>query len=849
MSDPVVPYNAQFDPLSNSQLPGWNYHNPWANAPGGPIGQQVASMAGSYLMGQNGFVATGMGYSGSLNNNMQQQMFSATHLQAMQQASARDMDIMLQTQRGMFAMMGQNVGAEEEKALRAFNAYAAKVGPYIDPRTYDVLTGGRGEGNLTRALHIGGQSRRDPVTGYWGMSADTSSHISQGLHQTYFDEPNYQQKTAGLTSWQMGQMFDELNRRGMMPSIGTERERVVAGLMAAQSNGKDVTAILNNAGVDSSRFAGGKESLLHGLGDDAISKLAKDSDVQSGMRSADAGRIAQVLDKYKGAVSAVQEIFGDAGHPNAPMRDLLNALDALTQGAMQQVDPGRTEMTVRNMYNAAKAAGVDMNTVAGMMQAAGMQTNAMGINPIFTSQMVTGGLVFGAAYNDSGIGSVPAWGMQNQKQMMGSYMGAYGRAINSDLANRVGALMRLDERFGGFTGDAAELIEQIKKGTMPANLAGMGYSDFVSMLTKNNPGISAYEVETAFNAEQANQEYIYKNNLGGLITRFAQPEELKNQVLLPSFSEQAYGKVTKLLGAGKHGGLADRMAKEMASSFMSMSDAIFTNAKSRNIRTATDLSKYLSETAAKDPNSEEAKLWSKLQTMTPEEREKELSLLAENAYTEAEQHWKELGGEGGLVSARKMYSKEASDSYGKISADVQLKSALDSIRKGTLAGGSPLMTVMQALQEAGQNPSEATLKGVIAKSLGGTGKEKLAGTLATDLWTLHKSYEELDDLQNSKLSGAAARGDKDAEARYQKLYDDKKKVIEETQQKIQKYMDDNGLTQTLGEMTSNGGGGDAAINFGTVIIQAGNAEITIKDAKGRGAPAKNETRGGSPVST
>jgi hypothetical protein len=848
----VIPYNVSYDPLAQSQVPGWSYYNPWQGAPGGMIGQQFAAMAGQSLMGQQGYMPMGMGYQGGLYNNIQMQMFSASHMKAMQTASQQDMNILMSTQRGMASMAGVKIGEAEEKALGEFNSYLLKAAPYVDPRTLDVLSGGRSAVNMAHFMHLGGRVRRDAVTGMRGMSGDTAAHVAQGAYKNYFEDANYGMRTAGLTSMQMGQMFDELSRRGMMAPIGTQRERVVAGLMDADQRGIDVGSILQNNGINAGRFTGGgAESMLKGLNDSEINKLSKNTDVQHGMRSVDAKRITDTLDKYKGAIAAVQEIFGENGRPNAPMRELMNALEQLTQNGMQQLQPGRTEMVVRNMYNAAKAAGVDMATVTGMMQAAGQQTNEMGRNPLFATQMTTGGLVFGAAYNDAGLGANPAWGLQTQKQMIGSHMAATGRAINSELANRVATMFRLRDRVGSMGGRSGQILKDIESGVMDGRLADMGYGAFRDMVA-GDTGLSTNQIETALQHRQQNEEFIYNNNLGGIINRYAQPHEMDRKVLGMAGESQANAMTRKLLGKGNFSGLNTRLSQNLTASWRSMNATVMTNGKARTISASRDLYDYLERTAKNDPGSDEAKLYGKLKGMSEADRNRELNMYAENAWGEAEQNYMEDYGGEPLINVMLRQSAAAGLATDKAGAEVKLKSALEARSAGIFSGGSPLFNLIKNIQQAGENPNQATLTDVLAKSLGGIGKKELAGKLASDLIALDKAQDKLKEMHDSAPQ-AAERG-KEAENALEEQSNIQMRVIEDMKKKIQSFMDENGLTQTLGSLIDEEKGGpgsnETAMNFPgcTINITAPEGTLTLKNAKGT-AVAKNETRRGGAVAT
>jgi hypothetical protein len=58
-------------------------------------------------------------------------------------------------------------------------------------------------------------------------------------------------------------------------------------------------------------------------------------------RSVDASRITDSLKRYSKAVAAIRDVFGDNGRPDAPMNELLSALDGLTANTSSMLAPER----------------------------------------------------------------------------------------------------------------------------------------------------------------------------------------------------------------------------------------------------------------------------------------------------------------------------------------------------------------------------------------------------------------------------------------------------------------------------------------------------------------------------
>lgn len=853
MSD-VVPYNNSYGPMAQSQLDSFSYYSAYPGAPGGAIGQAIAGVAGSYVMGQYGHIPVGMGYGGNMYSSMRQQMFSQSHMQAMQQASQADIANAIQFQRGFLKSMGMEVTAQGEKNLQAFNTYMSNIAPIADPYTWNALNGGRSGAVMAHGVHLGGMFRRDAATGFQGMSGATSAHVAGGLYQNYFSDPFWQYKTAGFDSLGMSEMFDEATRRGLMPGIGSERQRVVGGLDYIRRNGGDVAGGLARAGIDPSKYDPNNavNSLGQSLTDDEIKKLAGDQDVQAGMRSTDTGRIIQTLDKYKGALAAVREIFGDAGRPNAPMRELFNMLDQITQGATHQVDSGRMEMMVRNMHNAAKSAGLNMNEMMAVFGAAGRMTDQIDKNPMFATQVATGGMAFMTAYNNLGLGAVPAWGMQSNKQMAATYMKNYTNAINSSASNRLATAMRLNDLLGGekgFGGQIGDLVLNAKMGVIRPEFANIGDGDFIEMMVRDT-GLDRSTVEKALRAENANDEYIHKNNLGGLVTKYLQPEEFKSLVLGTNggaFARESYSLISGVMGdKNVSGKLVQEIAEVAASSLTDMGAALQSDAVLRGVRMSSDIEAHLRKA---DPNSEAGKLWAKLSAMSPEERAKTLQTFAATAFTEADNDAISMGMEGGLIPALRLHAPTTTEETGKVSADVKTQSVLAAMASGEMLGGSPIMDLMKAIQEGGEDPNQASLHKYVAKVLGGKDKGHLAAKLSGDLYSIYTRKQELEGLKG-QATEAAKRGDFGLSRELTDKYEAEVKSIGEAEAKITEFMQVNGLAQEFGTMVDeakDGAGGGMTLNNANINITAGGATISLNGANGGTGGAKGQKRGGSPV--
>ena len=164
---------------------------------------------------------------------------------------------------------------------------------------------------------------------------------------------------------------------------------------------------------EAERFARGEssksaEEVLQGMGGEALAG------------NVDASRTASKLKSYTDSLSAVRDIFGDNGNPNAPMPALMAALDQLTQGGMGQMNPGKMAQTLRQMQTLARETGTGMQQLAQMSAVAGNMGQQLGIAPSVTMQNVANTLgitkaaMDGGAFSNNVFGTVGKEQFQNQ---------------------------------------------------------------------------------------------------------------------------------------------------------------------------------------------------------------------------------------------------------------------------------------------------------------------------------------------------------------------------------------------------------------------------------------------------
>jgi hypothetical protein len=189
----------------------------------------------------------------------------------------------------------------------------------------------------------------------------------------------------GISAGQLGGIAENLSLRGLVS--GSEFGR--AGLMR-NLGGIDQTTLMAraqaaNAGAG---IAGIKQDKAGNVDLSAVSaadldQLTKDDPVAAKLREFDATKVKKSIQSYVGAMAAMRDIFGDAGHPNAPIPALMQALEGMTSGAMGQVDPSKLGQMARQTYYLAKTAGISADTAMVMQQDAAVRGQQLGIESPF----------------------------------------------------------------------------------------------------------------------------------------------------------------------------------------------------------------------------------------------------------------------------------------------------------------------------------------------------------------------------------------------------------------------------------------------------------------------------------
>jgi hypothetical protein len=445
---------------------------------GAPIGApipDVSPLAPLNLQqyGIGGIIAGALGNS-YLSNAMQQQGIlpmgnagsymqayrARDHLQMRQNVSSQlaseDAGGIYKTLRGGAAMAGMPFNEQQREAARKFSQNIAALGPtlaMVAPDFLDAISGEKGSVQVMASQMMeANRYRMDPVTGKMGYSADTNRDMVKDIFGTMFSKDNMA-RMQGLRAGDIGQMYKDLASEGLTGPTGSIREKTIRALQSSRESGTDLTALGDKVGVKI-----GTGTNLESLSDADLTKLRKDTGVQSKITQGDARQITDKLQSYVGSVSAMREVFGENGDPNAPMPKLINALRGLTSGQMQAFDANRLNTMVRDMQSMSQMSGKSVDQLVAMNQAA-HQANAAALGPGFSRYGVqfdhaSTRLGVAAGMSMAQLGGATGFGALNRQQLEQTVQQQYANSLNSEMFNAMGVATRL-EKSGGFSDNEA----------------------------------------------------------------------------------------------------------------------------------------------------------------------------------------------------------------------------------------------------------------------------------------------------------------------------------------------------------------------------------------------------------
>ncbi len=459
--------------------PGQQYRGPFDLQTQNPMINMAGQMVIPLLMQQ--FLGTKSGKTWgqfSPSQNLYDQMAAKHYFEqqqvAMNAAALRDQASYQATiQGGMMLATGKPLSLAQEQQAYGMSKQVADMTPMLaqilGPDFVDMLHGSRGSSVvLSQALHRSLQTARDSVTGAIGASGDTAGMIANEIYSRHFGTNADLSEMKGLSAGQAGLLFEQMQQRGLMPPGGGQlgvQERYASVAKMALSKEQVARLAENDADIQRIRKSG-RTPTQHDY-DEAETRIRTtkstiDADVAKGgpidaaklaelpgtsdmLRSSDAQRYADRLKNMAGAITAMRDIFGDMGRPNAPMRELINGLEALTQGGLATMSPAELERIARSTHVLAKQTGVSMQAILGLTAQGAEQGKRLGLDPVFAIQSTQAAIAYGAAARDTQRLDRPVYGALSMEQLTLYDQQLRQNAVGSQTGNQIMATARMAE--------------------------------------------------------------------------------------------------------------------------------------------------------------------------------------------------------------------------------------------------------------------------------------------------------------------------------------------------------------------------------------------------------------------
>jgi len=474
---------------------------PGMNGPLGMIVQMLLQPMIQQLSASHGFIPLQFQQTQGAYDHLTANMVFRERMRTMQIGSDQDQETAYRTLRGIAHLNNTPWNDSTRSAARNMAKQAATWLPHLamaNPDFLDQASGVRGSSTVMHQfMSMGLRYARDPITGLTGPDGETSGAIASRVFKNFYGKDlsleEVASRTRGLSAGRMGQLFEELQRRGLMGAGITEqdRERVRA------ETEREIEASPNAAS-------------LRGQADEINNKK---------LTNITADRYTSRLKNMAGAVQAMREIFGDQGR-KGNMVELINSLDALTQGGLATMSGAKLESTVRNIHMLVKNSGMTMDGMLQLMAGGARVADKLGLDREYVVGASQGAASFSAAFAQTGGGNLPGYGSLSREKVIQLDQQLRLNAAASFQANLLSSVVSLEK--GGFIKSgtaAARLAKEIKDGTIKGPLS---LEEYYRVLKES--GVTRDMANQSLHNTEANREYGLEYDVQDTVRNF-QPKE------------------------------------------------------------------------------------------------------------------------------------------------------------------------------------------------------------------------------------------------------------------------------------------------------------------------------------
>lgn len=309
------------------------------------------------------------------------------------------------------------------------------------------------------------------------MSSDSLKQFSQNVYQNLYGPDANLDEMHGFGAVASGEMMETLFQQGRLPqSIGalSAADRVKA-LSRTKRDDKTMNELSRQFGHsellsrDAAYASASEEEQKIMLADklpgfrsrlestfqevdkfqakDPRAKSAEEIEQLDGVGLAanalDAKNVSRAVKEYNGAVSAIREIFGDNGNPNAPIQQLIANLQHLTNGAQGSMGAGKVESLVREIRLAARDTNTDLQNLNAIAAEKKAMARGLGLQEVTAEKGLAGDLLRGQAMADAGVFEKPGFGKLNRAEAEARMSAMSTRGDASAVGRSLAAMNRL----------------------------------------------------------------------------------------------------------------------------------------------------------------------------------------------------------------------------------------------------------------------------------------------------------------------------------------------------------------------------------------------------------------------
>lgn len=698
----------------------------------GPLGAAALNGPFQSMMQSAGYAPMGVGHDQNIYDIMRARQFYAQQRQAVAQSAMFDRRHYMRTMRNLYSSAGIGFGLEQRRTAGAISNLAMAGSPILAqmaPEFLDSLGGQVGSAAvMSSRIMDAGRYMMDPVTGMSGMSAASVSRLTGQLYAGV--EAN---RGRDISAGGMGSLFAELEHRGRVGGSGflSQQDQLAALRNDAVFGQRGLDAAGRRTGVNAKGNISGKE----------LDNLMMDPEVGERLRAIDSSRVQKNVEGYAKAVSVMRDIFGDSGRPNAPMKDLLAGLEALTMGMSNQFDPTQLANVAQKTYTLSKNAGINMNALMAIQGNMAAGAARSGLDPSFAIGGTQQSLAANQALRQLGYGQGGGWNGMNVDQMTQLYGNLYTGAAASDTGNRLSFLNRTGQEVGfkqGTAGAAAFAALKNGQSTYRDPVSGREVSlsslDNEALMTMASSGTGMSKAAALRMLDERNVNKEFTSSAVINTTMASQFSDVRRQLLGDTTASALQGAFGERMTPEKAREMATKVSGTVLDQFMGMKADNITNFKG-------DLSGNI-EAAVRQHGG-----GAMLDGMSAEDRQRYVNSLATTVLGANNQAIKNsnFSGFGDMLGLRRMAGPELSKRVGQLDsqadADATMLNSLSGLGRGGL-----LRRGFDALSGLTDLSAPGAVKAALAKTVGGVSVSDISDSVSGPMMEIEKMRRDAASL-------------------------------------------------------------------------------------------------------